>query len=76
MTITNDPNRAGQHATQPEYCGEHKRYSVFAVHTRFDTVCWFVTDALGITDAEVKAGKFPPVIRQEKTREEAMRGLA
>ena len=71
----NDPNRAGQDASKRQYFGAFDRYSVFAVHTRFDAVCWFVTDAEGITDDQVRAGEFPPVIRQEATREAAMAGL-
>jgi hypothetical protein len=71
----NDPTRAGQDASKRQYFGEFNRYSVFAVHTRFDAVQWFVTDAETITDAQVRAGQLPAVIRQETTREAAMAGL-
>jgi hypothetical protein len=71
----NDPTRAGQDASKRQYFGEFGRYAVFAVHTRFDAVCWFVTDAESIADAQVRAGEFPAVIRQEATREAAMAGL-
>jgi hypothetical protein len=71
----NDPKRAGQDASKRHYFGEFNRYSVFAVHTRFDVVQWFVTDAESVTDAQVRAGELPAVIRQEATREAAMAGL-
>jgi len=71
----NDPKRAGQNASKVRYFGEFSRYAVFAVHTRDSAVCWFVTDAAGISDDEVRAGEFPPVIRQEPTYEAAIKGL-
>ena len=71
----NDPKRAGRNASKTKYFGEFSRYAVFAVHTRFDAVSWFVTDAEGITDEQVKRGERAPVIRQEPTYEAAIAGL-
>lgn len=71
----NDATRAGQDAGRRHYFGEFGRYCVVAVHTRFDAVCWFVMDAHGITDEQVRRGEFPPVIRQEATYEAAISGL-
>jgi len=70
--ILNDPRKAGQMATRKELFGEFNRYAVFAVHTRGEQVCWFVTNAERIDD--VTGG--PAVIRQAETREMAMAGLA
>jgi hypothetical protein len=67
----NDPSRAGQHATAKYLFGPFNRYAVFAVHTRFDAVSWFVTDAEQFDDVTGA----PLVIRQEATRQLAVRGL-
>jgi len=72
---TNNPARAGQDASKRRYFGECSRYAVFAVHTRFDAVQWFVTDAQGVTDEQVRRGELPPVIRQEPTYEAAIASL-
>lgn len=72
---SNDPARAGQIASKVSYFGEFGRYSVYAVHTRFDAVQWFVTDAEGVTDEQVRHREMPPVIRQESTYEAAVAGL-
>ena len=69
--MTNDARRAGQVAGGEEVFGEFSRFKVFAVHTRFDAVQWFVTDAEKVDDAGL-----PAVIRQESTREAALLGLA
>lgn len=71
----NDPGRAGQNASDAVLFGEFDRYAVFAVHTRFDAVSWFVVDAEGVTDAQVRAKQLPPVIRQEPTYEAAIADL-
>ena len=43
----NNPARAGQNASygQKLIFGYRARYAVYAVHTRFDSVAWFVEDA-------------------------------
>lgn len=71
-SLQNDPAKAGQVANQPQTFGQFARYSVYAVHTRFDAVCWFVADA---ETCDEMTG-FPAIIRQEATREAAMAGLA
>lgn len=44
--IRNDPSRAGQRASRRAlFFGPHKRFAVYAVHTRFEAVQWFVSDA-------------------------------
>lgn len=67
----NDPSRAGQRASQRLIFGEFHRFAVFAIHTRFDAVEWFVTDAEK-TDPVTEG---PAVIRQEATMAEAVAGL-
>jgi hypothetical protein len=67
----NDPSRSGQPATAKYLFGPFNRYAVFAVHTRFDAVSWFVTDA---EQLDYVTG-CPLVIRQCDTRELAVRGL-
>lgn len=69
--ITNHPNLAGQQAGPKHYFGEHRRFAVYPVHTRFDAVSWFVADAERIDEAT----GFASIIRQEATKEAAMDGL-
>lgn len=66
----NDPARVGKPASRKAFFGEWGRYAVFAVHTRFNDVQWFVTDAETIDPTTGLA----EVIRQENTFEEAIRG--
>ena len=68
-STANEPARKGQLASRKVTFGEHRRYAVAAIHTRFDAVEWFVWDA------EVMDGDVPAVIRQEPTLAEALRGL-
>jgi len=68
--VKNDPRKAGQFAGERERFGPFRRYAVAPVHTRFEAVQWFVWDAEAPTDDGLMA-----VIRQENTREDAMRGL-
>ena len=72
MATKNDTRCAGQVADQPELFGEFSRFSVFSIHTRFDAVCWMVTDAERIDDVTGR----PAVIRQAQSREAAIAGLA
>jgi hypothetical protein len=69
--IRNDPRLAGQIAVRPVSFGDYRRFSVFAVHTRFAAIEWMVKDA-ELLD-EITEG--PAVIRQGPTREEVMAGL-
>ena len=66
----NDPRRPGQRASVSLTFGEFGRYMLYAVHTRFDAVSWFVQDA-ETPDAE----GYATVIRQEPTPELAVAGL-
>lgn len=66
----NDPLKKGQFASKKVLFGEHHRYCVFAVHTRFDAVQWFVNDA----ETLAKDGG-PETIRQEDSLEAALEGL-
>ena len=68
-TFTNDPTKAGQSAGKPLYSGL-SRYKATPIHTRFDAVEWFVTDA----EQEDELG-LPLVVRQAATLEEAKTGL-
>lgn len=40
----NNPLRAGEVASKKVWGGENDRYSLFAVHTRFDSVTWVIKD--------------------------------
>ena len=64
-TIPNNNDHAGRIASDKVTFGPWHRYSVFAVHTRFDKVTWLVEDVEGI----------PEIIRQEDTFEQAVSGL-
>lgn len=55
----NDPTKAGQRASKVVTFGDLSRYAVYAVHTRFDTTCWFVTDIENLDEHDL-----PRVIRQ------------
>ncbi len=65
----NDPSRKGQIASPKIAFGDYKRYAIYAVHTRFDAVSWFVADC------DVDDCGMPGIIRQEPTIAEALRGL-
>lgn len=68
---SNNPTLAGQLAHPGRLFGEHFRYKVAPVHTRFDAVEWFVWDA----DREDPVTGKPEVIRQAPTEAEALLGL-
>lgn len=76
MTITNNPQQAGQVAGRKEFFGEpgesRNRYAIYPVHTRFDAVQWFVADAEVIDELT----GFASVIRQAPTKAAAMAGLS
>lgn len=69
--VPNDVTLAGRDASAPMLFGDHGRYCLFAVHTRFGAVQWFVADAERL-DPVTKA---PEVIRQEESPEAAVAGL-
>lgn len=66
----NEPGAAGRLASAKVRFGECGRYAVFAVHTRFERVQWFVADAER-PDAQGLAS----IIRQDDEFEAAVRGL-
>lgn len=70
---TNNPNRAGENASfgQKLLFGPFSRYAVYAVHTRFDAVQWFVEDA----EQEDENTGGPAVIRQADSFFGAIEGL-
>lgn len=70
VSLVNDPSKAGRRAGKTRFIGEASRYAVFPVHTRFDAICWFVTDA----ERQDEYG-FAEVVRQCDTFEEAIKGL-
>ena len=67
----NNPMLAGTLAAHKQFFGDHGRFAVAPIHTRFDAVEWFVWDAEK-TDNEGLA----EVVRQAETIEAAMDGLA
>lgn len=68
----NNPALAGQMASRRKFLfGYGSRYALYAVHTRFDAVQWFVADA----EVPDELTGLPSIIRQEASPEEAMRGL-
>lgn len=70
--IKNNPALAGSLAKKKEFFGDHSRYAIAPVHTRFDAVEWFVWDAMH-PYSDMNRGA--EVIRQAATREEALAGL-
>jgi hypothetical protein len=67
----NNPRLAGSLASSKRLFGPWHRYAVYAVHTRFDAVEWFVADA---EQTDAVTGQ-PAVIRQAPTEIEAMARL-
>jgi hypothetical protein len=70
VAAKNNPEKAGKKASKAVYFGSNGRYAVRAVHTRFESVQWFVTDAEK-TDEQ----GFATVIRQENNFSDAIIGL-
>ena len=68
---TNNPSLRGSLAATKQFFGDHSRYAVAPVHTRFDHVEWFVWDAEHSLSDMTRA----EVIRQSETLVEALRGL-
>jgi hypothetical protein len=72
QTPKNDKNKAGQRATEKVIFGDYSRYALYAVHTRFDAVCWFVEDA---DQLDYIVPDKAVVIRQEWNWVDAIDGL-
>ena len=70
-TSPNTPNLAGQYASKQILFGESSRYAVYAVHTRFESVCWVVVDA----ESSDSKNFLPEIIRQESSFDKAIEGL-
>ena len=68
---TNNPKLAGTLAGRKLTFGDLNRYALAPVHTRFDSVSWFVWDS---EVADPVTG-FAGVIRQADTKEEALVGF-
>ena len=66
----NNSSMAGKRAGSSVPAGEFNRYRVYPVHTRFESVEWFVTDAESLDTSGL-----PLVVRQEPTFEAAVSGL-
>jgi hypothetical protein len=69
-TIPNNNDHAGRPASDKVTFGPWHRYCVYAIHTRFDNILWFVTDA-----EKIDALGYHDVIRQEDTFDAAIAGL-
>lgn len=41
----NSPARAGERASAVAVFGPRNRYALYAIHTRFEAVCWVIADA-------------------------------
>lgn len=64
---SNCPAKAGQLASKKFFFGAANRYSVAAIHSRFETVTWFVYD-----EVQLDAMGLPEVLRIEKTLADAL----
>jgi len=62
QALINKKNMAGKLATDTVLFGECSRYAMYAVHTRFENVMWFISDA----ETPNEDG-LPTVIAQENT---------
>lgn len=70
---TNDPAKAGQRASIYKVIfGPYSRYALYPVHSRFDSVVWFVDDA---EQLDCLIADKPKVIRQELNWVDAIEGL-
>jgi len=76
--LINNPDRKGELAADKQFIGKDYRYAVAPVHTRFNSIVWFVWDADihdPIYDRDLIMGGGPAVIRQANTLEAALAGL-
>ena len=69
--MRNNPTKAGQLAGRKEVFGDRSRYAVAPVHTRFDSIAWFVWDS---ETTDPVTGELS-VIRQSASRQDAMAEL-
>jgi len=69
-TITNNPKLAGAVAGRKEFFGDFNRYAIFPVHTRFDLVQWFVSDAETPDELGLSS-----IIRQSYSKTDAVQDL-
>jgi hypothetical protein len=67
----NNPAFAGRLASDKVLFGECSRYALFAVHTRGNSVQWFVADAESVDELT----GLPRIVRQAATPEQAIAGL-
>lgn len=76
--IINDPSRKGELAAKKQLFGKNNRYAIAPVHSRFDTVGWFVWDAEkpDYKNHDAVLGYAPAIIRIVDTFEAAIAGLA
>ena len=65
--MKNDPRLAGQVAGKGSLFGPFSRFKVFPIHTRFESVNWFVTDVETLDEDGL-----PCVVAQADRREEAV----
>lgn len=72
FTQKNNHEKAGQKASQKLTFGPFSRYAVYAVHTRFNNVMWFVEDAEQTCEVIPEQLK---VIRQEWDFKDAVNKL-
>lgn len=68
----NDVGRAGEKASARVIFGDAHRYSLFAVHSRFGAVSWFVADAEKVDEAT----ELPAIVVQEPSPAKALARLA
>ena len=66
----NAPQFAGRLASEKAFFGDFGRFALFAVHTRFDAVQWFVADGEALD-----AAGLPTIVRQSASPESAIAGL-
>lgn len=71
LNPVNNPELRGQRAGDVEVFGANNRFGLYPVHTRFDSVCWFVVD-----QEEVDDFGLPLVVVQQASRREALDTLA
>lgn len=68
----NNPALKGQPAARKQRFGARGRYAIWPVHTRFDAIEWFVSDA----EHELSDMNHAEIIRQESTFAAAMHDLS
>ena len=71
VSYPNFPQCSGSLAAPKQFFGDHSRFAVAPVHTRFDAVEWFVWDA----EHPLSTLQRAEVIRQAATLDEAIAGL-